>query len=119
MKKSRESLSPAVARTALERKLMDRIMQLEATVETMNEKVVSLILRNSSERSNAIEKRSLTAERRESRLLQDKRHSFERDLKNAAVFPKKLHRVGGNSCQTKRIYLRSGESGEIHNQNRI
>ena len=42
MKKSRESLSPAVTRTALERELMDRMMQLEATVETMNEKVVSL-----------------------------------------------------------------------------
>ena len=42
MKKSRESLLPAVTRTALERKLMDRVMQLEATVETINEKVVSL-----------------------------------------------------------------------------
>ena len=42
MKKSREYLSPVVTRTVLERKLMDRIMQLEATVETMNEKVVSL-----------------------------------------------------------------------------
>ena len=42
MKESRESLSPAVTRTVLERKLMDRIMQLEATVERMNEKVVSL-----------------------------------------------------------------------------
>ena len=54
-----------------------------------------------------------------SRLLQHKRHSFEGDRKNAAVFLKKLHRVGGSSCQTKRIYLGSGESGEIHNQNRV
>ena len=42
MKKSSESLSPAVTRTVLERKLMERIMQLDAIVETMNEKVVSL-----------------------------------------------------------------------------
>ena len=105
MKKSRESLSPAVTRTALERKLMDRIMLLKATVETMNEKVVSLenqveSLETQVKDLTPLKKEAEQLKRRESRLLQHKRHSFERDRKNAAVLPKKLHRVGGNSCQT-------------------
>ena len=94
-------------------------MQLEAAVETLNEKVVSLENQVESLETQVKDLMPLKTKRCESCLLQHKQHSFERDRKNAAVFPKKLHRVGGNSCQTKRIYLRSGESGEIHNQNQI
>ena len=38
----KQSLSPAVTRTRLEKKLMDRIMELKAKVEFLNDKVETL-----------------------------------------------------------------------------
>ena len=63
----KQSLSPAVTRTGLEKKLMDRIMELEAKVEFLNDKVETL-----ETKVETFEKSTVPALRKEITILKDR-----------------------------------------------